>query len=328
MKNVIIFGATGGTGMHLTRYLSERNYRVTGTGVRHRDAGHFGMKNVRYLDIDISKKEQFQELPAANVDCVILLAGMMPSRMEGYDPYKYIDVNITGTLNVLEFCRENQIKKIIFAQSHADVYGHWNTGKRIPADAPRALNLRGDHAMYIISKCTAVDMLEHYHQEYGIQHIVLRLPTIYSYMPAATLYVDGVIQDMAFMYIIKKALKGEQIEIWGDPEQPKDVVYIKDFLRIVECAIESPTASGIFNVGTGIGTTLEQQIRGIVEVFSSDGQKSEIIYRPEKRSQASYLYDISKTEQELGFTVQYPYMDMLRDMKRQMLEEVKQDLSA
>jgi UDP-glucose 4-epimerase len=328
MKHVIIFGATGGTGMHLTQYLSDRNYRVTGTGLKHRDAAYFGMKNVTYLNIDISKKEQFAELPSEDISCVILLAGMMPSRMEGYDPYKYIDVNITGTLNVLEFCREHQIKKIIFAQSHADVYGHWNTGKHIPADAPRQMNLKGDHAMYIISKCTAVDMLEHYNQEYGIQNIVLRLPTIYSYMPAAMLYVDGVIQDMACMYLIRRAANGQQIEIWGDPAQPKDIVYIKDFIRLVESAIESNTAQGIYNVGTGIGTTLEQQIRGIVEVFSTDTQKSEVVYCPEKRTQASYLYDISRTQQELGFTVQYPYLEMLQDMKLQMLEEVKAEQSA
>jgi UDP-glucose 4-epimerase len=327
MKHVIIFGATGGTGVHLTKYLSEKNYRVTGTGYKERDSDCFGMKNVTYLNLDISKKEQFRKLPTADISCVILLAGMMPARMEGYDPYRYIDVNITGTLNVLEFCRENQIKKIIFAQSHSDVYGQWNTGTYISADAQRSMNLKGDHAMYIISKCTAVDMLEHYNQEYGIQNIVLRLPTIYSYKPAARLYVDGVIQDMACMYIIKRAVKGEQIEIWGDPAQPKDIVYIKDFIRLVECAIESSTARGIFNVGTGIGTTLEQQIRGIVDVFSGD-HKSEIVYRPEKRSQASYLYDISRTEQELGFKVQYPYLEMLLDMKRQMLEEIKEEVPA
>jgi UDP-glucose 4-epimerase len=319
MDNVIVIGATGGTGKYLTEHLSNKNYRVFTTGQQERDANYFNYPNVSYQALDITKKQAFEVLPTENISCVVLLAGLMPARMEGYDPYKYIDVNITGTLNVLEFCRANNIKKLIFTQSHADVSGHWDTGRPIPTDASRTLNLKGDHAMYIISKCTAVDMLEHYHQEFGIQNIVLRLPTIYSYMPAATMYVDGKIQDMACMYMIDRASKGEEIEIWGDPQKSKDIVYIKDFINIVEAAIASETAQGIYNVGTGIPTTLEEQILGIVEVFSNVDKPSKIVYRPDKRSQTSYLYDISRTEQELKYKVQYPYKEMLQDMKREML---------
>jgi UDP-glucose 4-epimerase len=314
-------GASGGTGTYLTNYLSENNYNIYATGNRERDPNHFNLPNVTYLALDITKKEQFDRLPKENIDCVILLAGLMPARMEGYDPSPYVDVNITGTLNVLEFCKNNNIKKIIFTQSHSDVYGHWNTGKNIPADATRSLNLKGDHAMYIISKCTAVDLLEHYYVEYGIRNIVLRLPTIYRYKPGATYYVDGVVQDMAFMLLIQKAMCGEEIEIWGDPQRRKDIVYNKDFISIVEGAIDSETARGMYNVGTGIATSLEEQIRGIIDVFSPAGQKSNVVYKPEKRSQASYLYDISLTEQDLNYKPKYTYLEMLRDMKAIMLQE-------
>jgi UDP-glucose 4-epimerase len=323
MKNVIVMGASGGTGTYLTKDLSEKGYTILATGNKERDPNYFDLPNVTYLSLDITKKDQFSKLPKENIDCVILLAGLMPARMEGYNPSAYIDVNITGTLNVLEYCRENNIKKVIFTQSHSDVYGHWNSGKNIPADASRSLNLKGDHAMYIISKCTAVDMLEHYYLEYGIRNIVLRLPTIYQYKPGATYYVDGVVQDMAFMLLIQKAMLAEEIEIWGDPAQKKDVVYNKDFISIVEGAIESETARGIYNVGTGTTTSLEQQIRGIIEVFSPEGKFSNVVYKPEKRSQASYLYDISRTEKDLNYKAKYPYMDMLRDMKANMFADLK-----
>ncbi|MDB5021821.1 MAG: putative UDP-glucose 4-epimerase [Pedobacter sp.] len=324
MENVIVIGATGGTGMYLTKYLSDKNYRVYTTGQHPRDSNYFNYPNVSYQPLDITKKSDFASLPSENIDCVVLLAGMMPARMQGYDPYRYIDVNITGTLNVLEFCRENNIKKVIFTQSHADVFKHWDTGNYIAADAQRTLHLKGDHAMYIISKCTAVDMLEHYHQEFGFQTIILRLPTIYSYMPAATMYVDGKIQDMACMYMIDRATQGKEIEIWGDPSKSKDIVYIKDFISIVEAAVASKTAQGIFNVGTGIPTTLEEQILGIIEVFSPEDNRSKVVYRPEKKSQTSYLYDISRTEKELNYKVEYSYIKMLQDMKKEMLEEHRQ----
>lgn len=320
MKNVLLIGASGGTGTYLTKYLSDNNYVVCATGNGQRDVNYFNLPNVSYLPLDITRKEQFSNLPKEQFDCVILLAGLMPARMEGYDPYPYVDVNITGTLNVLEYCRENNIKKIIFTQSHSDVYGHWNTNKQIPADAPRSLNMKGDHAMYIISKCTAVDMLEHYYTEYGIRNVVLRLPTIYGYKPNATYFVDGVVQDMSFMLLVKKECLGEEIEIWGDPSRKKDIVYNKDFIRIVKGAIESETARGIYNVGTGVGTSLEEQIRGIIEVFSPEGKRSNVVYRPEKRSQASYLYDISGTEKDLNYKPKYMYMDMLRDMQSIMFD--------
>lgn len=322
MKNVIVIGATGGTGMYLIKYLSERNYRVFTTGRKERHTDYFKSPNVTYQALDITQKSQFDSLPSEDISCVVLLAGIMPSRMEGYDPQMYIDVNITGTLNVLEFCRKHKIKKIIFTQSHADVSAQWDSGKLIPADAGRSLHFKGDHAMYIISKCTAVDMIEHYHQEFGFQSIILRLPTVYSFLPGATMYVDGKVQNMAFMYLVDQAMKAKDIEIWGDPNKSKDIVYIKDFISIVESAIASEHAQGVYNVGSGIATTLKEQILGIIDVFSVGDKRSKVIYRPDKKSQTSYLYDITRTEQELNYKVKFPYIEMLRDMKKEMSAEI------
>jgi UDP-glucose 4-epimerase len=317
MKAIVI-GATGSTGMSLVDYLDERNWMIYATGQRERVGAFEGKKNVHYVALDISKRDDFKKLPTKDIDCVVLLAGAMPARMEGYDPQKYIDVNVTGALNVAEFCRQNGIGKIVFAQSHSDVFGHWNTGEYIKHDAPRSLNLKGDHAMYIISKCAAVDILEHYYQEYGIKNVILRLPTIYCNWPESTFYVNGVKTDMAYMYFINRARRGEEIEIWGDPTKAKDIVYVKDFDQIVEKAMSSGVARGFYNVGSGIPTTLEEQIAGIVDVFSPTGRRSPVRYVPTKPSQASYLYDISRTERDLGYEVRYPYLKMLNDMKAEI----------
>lgn len=318
MKNILIIGATGSTGLYLTENLSHKNYKIFATGFKERKDEYYKTRNIDYSTLDISDKDAFSKLPKENIDCVVLLAGMMPARMKGYDPYKYLDINIKGTLNTLEYCREKKIPKIIFALSHSDVFGHWNTGKYIKDDANRILNLKGDHAVYIISKIAATDLIEHYHQEYGIQSIVFRLPTIYCYWPYSIMYVNGEKRKMAYLEFIKKAMNGEPIEIWGDPNIPKDIVYIKDFIQLVENAILSDTAQGIYNVGTGIPTTLEEQIKEVIEVFSKPDNKSRIIYCPEKPSQTSYLYDVSKAVNELGYEVKYPYREMLKDMKMEM----------
>lgn len=315
MKNIIVIGATGSTGIGLINYLYQKKYTIFATGLKKRSKNFFNKENVQYISLDISNKNAFSKLPRKTIDCVVLLAGAMPARMKGYDPRKYIEVNIMGTLNVAEYCRKNHINKIIFAQSHSDVYGYWDTGEYIKHNATKILNLKGDHAMYIISKCTAVDILEHYQQEYGITNIILRLPTIYCNWPESSFYVNGIKTNMAYMYLINKARKGDEVEIWGNPKKAKDIVYVKDFAQIVEKAINSRKAQGFYNVGSGIPTTLEEQIKGIVKVFSPKGKRSKIKYFPNKRSQTSYLYDISRTKRDLGYRCKYPYLKMLEDMK-------------
>ena len=319
MKKILIIGATGSTGLYLTEHLSQNSnkYKIYATGFKERNNEYYRKRNIDYFSIDISDKTDFSKLPK-DIDSVVLLAGIMPARMKGYDPYKYIDINIKGTLNTLEYCRENNIPKIIYALSHSDVYGYWETGEYIKDDAKRILNLKGDHAVYIISKVAAADLVEHYHQEYNIQGIIFRLPTIYCYWPDSTFYVNGEERKMAYLEFIKKAIKGEPIEIWGDPNKPKDIVYVKDFVQLVENALNNSSASGIYNVGTGIPTTLEDQIKGVVEVFSENNNKSKIVYKPNKPSQVSYLYDITKAQKDLGYVIKYPYRIMLEDMKKEM----------
>lgn len=314
---ILVIGATGSTGLYLVDYLNRNNYDLVATGYKKRNIEIYESKGIEYISLDVSNREEFKKLPT-NIDVVVLLAGLAPSRVEGYNPYKYFDINTIGTLNTLEYCMVNKIQKIIFAQSHSDVAGYWNTGEYIKSDTVQKLNLKGDHAVYVISKTAACHLIEHYHQDFGIQSIIFRMPTIYCYWPDDTFYVNGKRTTMAYLSFIHKAIKGETIEIWGDPKVPKDMIYVKDFIQLIVNAIHSKTAQGMYNAGTGIPTTLEEQIIGIIKVFSDPNNKSKIEYCPDKPSQISYLYDISKAEKELNYKVNYPYIVSLKDMKREM----------
>ena len=119
--------------------------------------------------------------------------------------------------------------------------------------------------------------------------------------------------------MITKAIKGEPIAVWGDPGRVHDVVYVKDCCQIIERSIRAKDApSGRYNVGTGVGTTLEDQIKGIIEVFSPEGSKSELLYDPTKPSATEYVFDVSKTIELLGYRPQYDYLAYLRDFKKEM----------
>lgn len=318
MKSVMVFGATGTLGTYFVDHLAERGYDVWAIGNRNVNEQYYKKRNIKCASIDITKKSDFKKLPSSGIDSVVLISGAMPSRMEGYKPQKYIDVNITGTLNVLEYCVKTNISSYLFTQSHSDVAGYWNTGEIIKPDAPRKLNLKGDHAVYIISKNAGVDLAEHYHQEYGLRTFIFRLPTIYNYRPIVDMYVNGKNVPIGYRYFIQKALNSETIEIWGDPVSKKDIVYVKDFNQMLRLALESALKKGFYNVASGTATTLEEQIKGVVEVFSPKDNLSKIVYKPEKRSQNSYLYDIENAKIELGYKPKYSYLEMLIDMKKEM----------
>ena len=318
MKKVIVFGATGTLGTYFVDELHSQGYEVWAVGRRNIVPDYYAKRGINCAQVDITNKADFDKLPQEGVDAVVQIAGTMPSRMVGYKPELYLEVNTLGTLNVLEYCRKTGIDSYHFTQSHSDVAGHWNTGELIPADAPRILNLKGDHAVYIISKNAAVDLIEHYHLDYGLRTFIFRLPTIYSYRPIFDMFVNGSAAPMGYRYLIKLAMESKPIEIWGDPTRAKDIVSVKDFNQLIIRAIESDQPKGIYNVASGMATTLEEQIKGVVEVFSPKDNPSNIVFRPEKPSQNSYLYDIQNARDELGYEPKYNYIDMLKDMKKEV----------
>ena len=75
---------------------------------------------------------------------------------------------------------------------------------------------------------------------------------------------------------------------------------------------------GYYNVGTGIGTSLLDQIKGMVEVFGEEGKKSSIILCPDKPNAPQYIMDITPAREELGYVPQYDYISMLKDIRHEM----------
>lgn len=246
------------------------------------------------------------------------LAGAMPARMEGYNPQYYIDVNITGNLNILEYCRENNVDRILFAQRFGDIKDYGETELVLKADMPRKFSFKSDHTIYVMTKNFMVDMMENYYEMYGLKKFVFRLPTIYLYSPIDYYYVDGVKRQIGYRLLIDRAIKGEPIEVWGDSTRVKDMVYVKDFCQMLYKALFVQREKGYYNVGTGVGTSLLEQIKGMVDVFGEDDKKSQIVLHPEKPNAPQYIMDITPAEKELGYSPKYDYISMLEDIKLEM----------
>ena len=316
MKRVIVFGATGNLGANISIYLHNIGYEVIAVGHRKNDNGFFADHGMKYYSVDIEKESDFKILPVDNIYAVLHFAGMLPAVMEGFSATPYIQSIIQGTLNVLEYTRTVGADRIIFPQTLFDIRHLFGSKTPIPADSQRQVP-EGDHWMYVIAKNAACDMIEHYYNNFGIKRFIFRLSRIYLYHPNPYTFTDGkkvLVSDRALIY---KAIKGEPIEVWGDPYRVLETISIYDFLRIIEKALVAVVDGGIYNVGSG-GTTLEERVRGIVDVFSQKNNKSKISYCPEKPNGTQFVLDITKTKLELGYEPKFSWYDYLVKFKKEM----------
>ncbi|MEC3880160.1 NAD-dependent epimerase/dehydratase family protein [Parapedobacter sp. 10938] len=321
MRKVLIFGATGTIGAYAAVHLKGLGYSIIASGKRETDNGFFLDYGIEYLPADITDRSDLSKFDGLNIDAIIHCAGMMPAKMEGYEPQKYIDSIIIGTHNILELTRKNNVPKIIFTQTRADSTYLMGTKTPVSSDIERRFPLMGDHAVYAICKNAAVDFIEHYFHQHGLSRFVLRLPTIYAYHPDPYFYVDGKKKMMAYRYMIERASNGDKIELWGDPNMEKEIVSVRDLCQIFEKCVESPLPGGIYNVGRGEGVTLEEQVKGIISVFGRSNNKSVIEYRPDMPNSRQFIHDISKTKEQLGYEPRYDYISLLLDFKKEMEEE-------
>lgn len=316
MKKILIFGATGSVGVYTSLTLKEKGYDVVAIGHRRNDNDFFKKYDIPYYPVDIKDVATFEKLPK-KFDQVIHFAGAMPARMRGYDPYAYVQSIVIGTLNILEYMRINGCSKIIFSQSIADILYKFGSLSPISDDVERRFPLNTDHSVYSISKNAAVNLIEHYSAAYDFDRFILRLPTIYVYQPNPFYYVDGKEKWMGYRYIINQAIKGETLEIWGDPSSAKEMVYVKDFVQLVEKCVEANHKGGIYNVGCGRPIAIAEQIKIIADVFQRE-KKSDIVFCPQKPSSPQFVLDISKARRELGYEPQYDFRSMMEDFKRDM----------
>jgi UDP-glucose 4-epimerase len=121
---------------------------------------------------------------------------------------------------------------------------------------------------------------------------------------------------MMHRQLIDNATNGETIEVWGNPERQKDMVYVKDLCQMLYKACFVKREEGFYNVGTGVGTSLIDQIKGMIEVFG-EGKESRLVFCPTKPNAPQYIMNIDEAINELGYHPKYSYKEMLVDMKKE-----------
>ena len=318
MKKAIVFGATGQLGCYSALALKENGYDVYAVGRRNSDGGFFSTKGISFIGgFNIQNKDNFEKLPSVKFDVVVNMAGTMPAHANP-DMMPYVQSIVVGTVNLCNWMKQNGCKRIIFNTTPSDVHEHWSSIEPIDDDAVRSFPKNGnDHAVYAICKRAACDILEHCQIAYGFEPCLFRHFMVYGWHPDAYYYLEGEKRMLPWRSMVRKAIRGENIEVYGDASRKKELLYIKDFANAVVVAANNHVC-GMFNLPGFKPYTLNEMVDGIINAFSS--QHISKISRPDMPDTPQILLSGSKSKNVLGWTPQWTWEAACLDMKKESIE--------
>jgi UDP-glucose 4-epimerase len=298
---IFVVGATGYIGRYLCPYLKNKGYDVLALGRSKNGQEFLEDRGIKFHYFDLENDAAFDGIETDNVEAIIDLSACLA---ELETPVKkFFEVNTLGVYKILEFAKNNGIKKVIVTSSHK-VYNDINDKEVISETS--GVSFTGEHSPYIISKIAAENFVEYYNKDFEMQGIVLRLTGVHGYGEIlGQLYEDGSYKKSTFELFFEKALNGDDIEVWGNPAIKRDHIYIKDVLSAIECAIKSPTAKGVYNIASGVGYSQYEEACALAEVLQR-GKKSKVtLYEDKTGLTRGYVYSIAKAENELGWKPSY-----------------------
>lgn len=294
---VLVTGGAGFIGSHIVDRLIREGHDVV--VVDNLSTGKKKNLNpaARFYKVDILNPKIEKIFKNEKPDLISHHAAQMDVRRSVADPIFDAQVNILGLLNVLENAVRCGAKKVIFASSGGAVYGEQQI---FPAPETHPLH---PVSPYGISKLAGEHYLYYYRQAAGLGYVALRYANVYG--PRQDPFGEaGVVAIFS-----QKALLNDQPIINGNGKQTRDYVFVQDVVE-AHMAVLEDGVQGIFNVGTGRETSVNQLFRHMVEVT---GAKTREVYGPEKRGeQARSVLDYTKLKKATDWEPSVPLPDGLK----------------
>lgn len=293
MKVVLVTGAAGFIGSHLSEKLLDRGYQVTGIDYMGEPNEWIKEKNIA----DILKHPNFTFVKADllhmdlhsllhGVDIIYHLAATPGVRASwGRKFSSYLNNNIQATQLLLEAAKERSLKKFILA-STSSIYGiiYGPTGEE---HYPRPLSPYG------VTKLAAEHLAGIYHRELALPITVLRFFTVYGPRQRP---------DMAFHRFIKSILTGTPIKIYGDGGQIRDFTYVSDIVEANLKAMRLPEHGNVFNLGGNTRVSVNDVIK-LLETMT--GCKARVSFQPPQPGEPRETWaDITKAATCLNYRPQ------------------------
>jgi len=198
------------------------------------------------------------------------------------------DVNITGTLNLLEACKVNKVRRVIYASS-SSIYGDSDELPKREDMIPKPMS------PYAVSKLAGEHYMRVFHHLYGIETVILRYFNVYGPYQDPTSEYSGVIAKF-----INAFIENKPITVYGDGEQSRDFTYVDDIVEANILAANAPVSGEIFNVAGGNRHSLKQMIETLRRIFNR--KRYRIIYLNPRLGDIMHSYaDVHRARRELAF---------------------------
>lgn len=295
MAKYLMTGAAGFIASRVSEFLLDRGHAVVGVDNMN-DAYDVRMKEYRlgrlreregfeFHKRDISDRGILEapEFKGQGFEAVINLAARAGVRASLEDPWAYLATNTTGTLNLLELCKQEEISKFILA-STSSIYGN-----NVPYPTPEAAD--SDHPLqaYAASKKGAEALAHAYHYLFDIDVSILRYFTVYG--PAGR-------PDMVMFRFNKWIMEGKQLKLFGDGTQSRGFTYVDDIARGTIAALK-PLGFEIINLGGHEVITINRLIEILEEKI---GKEADIEHFPRHPADAmTNQADITKARKLLDW---------------------------
>ena len=237
--------------------------------------------NCSFVQADIVDRNEIEPL-FKNMDWVFHLAGVADIVPSIENPELYFNVNVSGTMNVLQCAKNANIKKLIYAASSSsygipDVYPTPETSP-INAQYP-----------YALTKYMGEELVMHWSKVFGLPAISLRLFNVYG-TRSRTSGAYGAV----FGVFLAQKIKGQPLTVVGDGSQSRDFTYVTDVASAFLAAALSNASGEVFNVGSGN----HYSVNSLVELLDS-----EVVYIPKRPGEPDCTFaDVSKIESSFGWT--------------------------
>lgn len=285
MSKILVTGGAGFIGSHIVDQLIEEGHEVVvydnllrGKLQNVNTKARFVKGDILYLGELLAQME--------GVDYVFHQAALCLKDCEE-DPYWAMEINIRGTLNVLEACRRQGIKKLIAASS-SSVYGD---GRYLPTDEEHPFD---NYLFYGATKVANEQFYRAYYKKYGLNYVAFRYLNVYGpRMDTKGAYVAVV------MRFIDQIKRGEQPVINGDGSATMDMIYVDDVARLNILAMKSDVTNEVFNGATGKGTSVKE----LLDIISKQlNKKVNPIFQQRDNTLVTHRLGCpKKAEKMLGF---------------------------
>jgi UDP-glucose 4-epimerase len=293
---VALIGGAGLVGSHIVDQLLKTKVAsilvfdnfIRGTRANLREASKD--PRVRIVDASITDRAALDR-ELAGVDGVFLLASLWLGECVN-DPRSAWEVCTMGTWNVIEACRAHGIKRVVYSSS-ASVYGNALT---VPMTEEHPFNNR---TTYGATKIACEQMFRAIYTQHKLPYVAFRYMNIYGpRMDDRGVYVSVIVK------VLDRIAKGERPVIFGDGSQVYDFIYIEDVAHANILALESDCADEAFNIGCGVGTSINELVGLLLDLTGSPLKPD---YQPEAQSFVTHrIGSIDKAQRLLGFTATTP----------------------